>query len=114
MPRIRPHTCETGWGIFLKTHLNIANTHLPTKDIYRSKHLPVLTASNYAQSTHLSMLTASAYRAHSIYLSVLKASAYRAHSVYLSVLTASAYLCSQHLSIAQDIKRNAQDIKRNA
>uniref|UniRef100_UPI00402963F5 hypothetical protein n=1 Tax=Prevotella sp. TaxID=59823 RepID=UPI00402963F5 len=64
---------------FLKTHLNIANTHLPTKDIYCSKHLPVLTASNYrAQSTHLSVLTASIYRAHSICLSVLTASIYRA------------------------------------
>lgn len=72
MPRIRPHTCETGWGIsrFKKTHLNIANTHLPTKDIYCSKHLPVLTASNY-----------------------------RAQSIYLSVLKASIYLCSKHLPI---------------
>lgn len=51
MPRIRPHTCETGWGIFLKTHLNIANTHLPTKDIYCSKHLPI------AHSIYLSLKT---------------------------------------------------------
>ena len=93
MPRIRPHTCETGWGIFLKTHLNIANTHLPTKDIYCSKHLPVLTASNYAQSIYLSVLTASAYRAHSICLSIC------AHSIYLSMLKASASAQSIYLSL---------------